>query len=199
MQDLVIKNLCYQNYGPINLTVPGGQCVCLSGPSGSGKTLLLRALADLDPHQGTVQLGDSVCESISAPAWRKQVGLLPSQSYWWFNTVGEHFASVDRAMLKTLGFNESALQWEIDRLSSGEKQRLALLRLLSQQPKALLLDEPTANLDEENTLQAEAIIASYQQTHKIPVLWVSHNKSQIERVATQHFVISNGLLVKVST
>lgn len=198
MNDLIINNLTYQAYGPINLTVPSGQCVCLSGPSGAGKTLLLRALADLDPHQGTVALGDSICDSISAPAWRKQVGLLLGISCWWFDTVGEHFASVDKTMLKALGFDEATLQWQIDRLSSGEKQRLALLRLLSQKPRALLLDEPTANLDEDNTRQVEAIIASYQQAHKSPVLWVSHNKSQIERVATQHFIISNGQLVRAT-
>lgn len=196
MNDLIINNLTYQAYGPIDLTVPSGECVCISGPSGAGKTLLLRALADLDPHRGKVQLGGQSCASISAPSWRKQVGLLLSQSFWWFDTVGEHFASVDKVMLKALGFDETTLQWQIDRLSSGEKQRLALLRLLSQQPKALLLDEPTSNLDDDNTLHVEAVINAYQQKFNTPVLWVSHNKTQIKRVATQHFIIDQGRLVR---
>ena len=75
------------------------------------------------------------------------------------------------------------LDWQVSPLSTGEKQRLALLRLLANQPRALLLDDPTASLDAPNVGNAEALIHDYQQQQQAPVIWVSHDSAQIQRVA----------------
>jgi len=70
--------------------------------------------------------------------------------------------------------------------AAGEKQRLALFRLLLNQPKVLLLDEPTAALDHANIHVAEEVISEYRRTTGAAVLWVSHDPEQIARAADRH-------------
>ena len=166
----------------------------LSGPSGTGKSLLLRAIADLIPHEGDVWLGEQQCSKTRADIWRRDVGFLPAESQWWFEVVGEHFAQYDNELFTALGFDESVMQWEVSRCSTGERQRLAMIRLLQQQPKALLLDEPTANVDTQNATHLENIIMQYQQIHAVPVLWVSHHSEQIKRMADRHMTLQNNQL-----
>jgi len=171
---------------PISLSVLSGKCLCLSGPSGVGKTVLLRAIADLDLSHGKVFLGNLEHMSVDGPTWRRTVGLLAAESHWWFERVGAHFAEAQTVELEQLGFDSKILDRRIAGLSTGERQRLALLRLLNQRPKALLLDEPTASLDPKNARRVEKLIATYRSKHKIPVLWVSHDPRQIKRVGDHH-------------
>jgi len=198
MARLKIESLRFLERGPFDLSVDGGECVCLSGPSGAGKTLLLRSIADLDPHEGQVFLDDMESASIDAPSWRKTVGLLPAESQWWCDTVGPHFPTVDREGLEALGFGEDVMNWTVSRLSTGERQRLALLRLLVNHPRALLLDEPTASLDPSNVGQVETLLEDYRMKMNAPVLWVSHDPAQAERVADRRYEISEGKLALVT-
>jgi len=185
----------HQIVGPVDLTVHAGECVCLSGPSGAGKSLLLRAVADLDPHEGRVFLDGVACMDLPAPQWRRRVGLLPAESAWWAERVGDHFADgMDSEPLQRLGFDRKVMNWSLARASTGERQRLALLRLLANQPRALLLDEPTAALDPKNVKAVEALVAEYRARHQAPVIWVSHDPEQIARVAQRHFRIVAGRL-----
>ncbi len=196
MTGLRLEKLRHPNLGPIDISVDPGECVCLRGASGSGKTLTLRAIADLDPHDGRVFLEDTEAGAIPAPQWRRQVGLLPAESQWWYDSVGEHLRAPDPEWLKRLGFEEDVLGWSISRLSTGEKQRLALIRLLENQPRALLLDEPTASLDPDNVRLVEAVIATYQKKHTTPILWVTHDPEQIERVAERGYRMDAGRIVE---
>jgi UDP-glucose/iron transport system ATP-binding protein len=174
----------------IHLTLIPGQCVGLTGSSGSGKSLFLRALADLDPHTGTMSLDGVDAGGMQAPQWRCQVGLLPAESAWWYDRVGPHFSRVPEPWLRELGFETDVMQWQIARLSSGERQRLALLRLLIQQPKVLLLDEPTANLDRQNVQRVESLLGRYRQEQAIMMIWVSHDPDQLRRNCDAIYVIS---------
>jgi ABC-type iron transport system FetAB ATPase subunit len=196
---LAIESVRYRDRGPVDLTIDGATCVSLTGPSGSGKTLLLRALADLDPHGGRVRLDGVACADMPAPAWRRQVAMLPAESAWWHDRVGPHFARVDEDALATVGFDREVMDWDVRRLSSGERQRLAVLRVLVQTPKALLLDEPTANLDPANVGDVEALLARYRTTTESAVLWVTHDATQARRVATRHCRIDGGTLVEETT
>jgi ABC-type iron transport system FetAB ATPase subunit len=157
-----------------------------------GKTLLLRAIVDLDPHQGEVWLDGIESRSVPPAQWRRRVGLLAADSPWWHATVGEHFAHVSIEELAALGFGHEVLQWQVSRLSSGERQRLALLRLLSRRPQALLLDEPTANLDPESTRRVETLVTQLRNRQSIPVLWVTHDREQGARIASRHLHLAAG-------
>ncbi|QTF91509.1 ATP-binding cassette domain-containing protein [Halomonas sp. BM-2019] len=174
----------------VSLAVAPGEIHCLSGPSGSGKSRLLRAVADLEPHAGEVWLGELAQASLPAHAWRARVMLVPAESQWWADGVGEPFPSPPAAEdLAALGFEEAVLGWQVARLSSGEKQRLALLRAITREPAALLLDEPTANLDEATTLAVEAWLLTRLRARGWPALWVAHDPAQIARVAARHWRI----------
>ena len=189
-----VENLVYHGIGPFSFALRESECLGLIGPSGAGKTLMLRALADLDPHQGEIWLDNTECMQVSPPEWRRKVSLIPAESQWWHDTVGEHFHHLDNTLLVRLGFEPDIGHWQVSRLSSGEKQRLALLRALQNQPEVLLLDEPTANLDQENTERVEAILREYQQQHKAPFIWVSHNSDQLHRLANHVLVLKDGRL-----
>jgi len=88
------------------------------------------------------------------------------------------------------------LSWDVQRLSTGERQRLAIARLLARTPEALLLDEPTGSLDPDNVERMEHLLAQYRSDRGAPVLWVSHDPDQAERVATRQFTLRDGRLVE---
>jgi ABC-type iron transport system FetAB ATPase subunit len=191
---LQIKELRRLMLGPLSFSVGAGDCLCLSGPSGAGKTLLLRAIADLDPHAGEVWLDGAACGTFAPEDWRRDVGLLPPESSWWLPGVREHFHNGVPVPLDQVGLDTAILDKPVRQLSSGEKQRLALMRLLANRPRVLLLDEPTANLDAGNTRRIEAVIAGYRREHGAAVVWVSHDREQIGRVAGRHLELVDGQL-----
>ena len=189
LNSLKISNL-KASVGPIfSITIKNGELVCLTGNSGSGKSLLLRAIADLDLHQGDVWLNNKLASDTPPPLWRKQVGLLQPTSHWWHDIVASHFEyPLDALPIMTaLDIPEEALGWQIYRKSTGEKQRMSIVRLLSCKPDVLLLDEPTANLDPNTVMLVESLILKYKSEHNCPIIWVSHDVTQVQRVADRHF------------
>ncbi len=173
-----------------------GEILGISGPSGSGKSRLLRALADLDPHTGVVRCAGLDAQTLRAADWRRQVRYLPAESAWWSDRVGDHFPAPPGSLeLARLGLTPAALDWPVSRLSSGERQRLALLRALADRPRVLLLDEPTANLDTGSRLAAEALVQDYLRSASAGVVWVSHDTAQLARVATRRLVVRAGRLI----
>lgn len=191
---LVLEGLSVGPLRDVSLVVEPGEIVCISGESGSGKSRLLRAIADLDPHAGEVRIGADRRAAVAAQCWRGWVMLVPAESSWWADTVAEHFLEPVPGSLAAFGLAEETLGWQVSRLSSGEKQRLAVLRALSHEPRALLLDEPTANLDPELARAVETWLRDYVRQHRMPVLWVAHDRAQIERVADRHFTIEDDRL-----
>ncbi len=183
---------------PVSLSLQSAECVCLTGPSGAGKSLLLRAIADLIPHLGEAQLDGHNCSEMKPSQWRRQVGYLPAESHWWSERVGDHFPVLPEAGFEQLGFTPEVMDWQVSRLSTGEKQRLALLRLLANQPHALLLDEPTASLDAANVRNAEVMIRDYRQKYNAPIIWVSHDAEQVRRVADRVYELKAGAVQEVS-
>src|SRR5690554_3658692 len=157
---LELKGLQRLHIGPIDFVVKAGECVSVSGRSGSGKSVLLRAIADLDPHEGDVWLEGRSCLSMPAPQWRRQVTYVAAESGWWYDTVGPHFpAQTDfQSLFPRVGIDPSYADVSVHRLSTGERQRLALLRALCLESKVPLLDEPTSSLDPESVELVEQLL-----------------------------------------
>ena len=196
---LEATGLRFLDFGPFDLRVGPGESLGLTGPSGAGKTCLLRSLADLDPHTGHVALDGTVTTDVPAPDWRRMVGYLAAESRWWADTVGPHFpnggVSADGSYsLSAVDFGPEVLAWPVQRLSTGERQRLALLRLLGNEPRVLLLDEPTSGLDAGNIRRAEDLILQYRDRRRAAVIWVGHDRGQLERVADRILCLEHNRL-----
>ena len=192
---LKIRGLGRPGLEPVDLDVAPGECVAVSGPSGAGKSILLRAIADLDPNDGQVSLKDQPREAMPAPDWRRRVMYVPAESGWWSERVADHFADPDMAapLAARLGFEPGALDWEVSRLSTGEKQRLALARALMMSPEVLLLDEPTSGLDPETAVKVESMLHE-RAADGIGILIVTHDAQQANRLALRRFHMAKGKL-----
>lgn len=118
---------------------------------------------------------------------------LPAEPGWWGESVGEHFHDWSAALplLQRLGLAADADAWPMQRPSTGERLRLALVRALLQSPRVLLLDEPTAALDAAAVRAVEALIADCLH-QGMSVLWVSHDPAQAARVARRQLVGGQG-------
>jgi len=154
---LVLRGLRRLAVGPLSLTLEPGACCAVTGPSGAGKSILLRMIADLDPHEGSARLGAIDRAALPATEWRRRVAYVPAESGWWADRVADHFAArPGAAMLAGLHLPAEAMDWPVSRLSTGERQRLAFLRAVLNRPDVLLLDEPSAALDARSTAALEA-------------------------------------------
>ncbi len=176
-----VRRLRIPNLPPLSFETPPGAAFAVTGPSGSGKTRLLRALADLDPHGGEASWAGRTAGSMPAAAWRRQVGLLPAEPRFWAPTVAAHFPSDDQTLpeeLAGLGLAPEVAEADPSRLSTGERARIALLRLLARQPAVLLLDEPTANLDVGSRLLVVRRLDCYRKERDAALLWVSHSPDE---------------------
>lgn len=176
----------------ISFEVPAGAVATLGGPSGSGKSRLLRAIADLEPHGGDIYWRGTNQSECLPQEWRQRVMMVPAESHWWFDRVGDHFPEGVEVDYRAVGLADATDQWQIDRLSSGEKQRLALLRAITRKPEVLLLDEPTANLDPDNVIHIEQWLRAIAIEQSIAIVWVAHDPAQAERVANCQLKIRDG-------
>lgn len=190
---LEITNLSRLHIGPVSLKLGNGETLAITGPSGSGKSVLLRAIADLDPNTGTLRTQSGDRAEMPAPEWRRNVAYLPAESGWWADQVGTHFKNPAAADVKGLGLPEDVMGWEVARLSSGERQRLAFLRLLEHKPDVLLLDEPTAPLDTLSTSQFENRLRRCLDAGVCCII-VTHDPAQAARIGERHYVLTDGKL-----
>ena len=177
---------------PLTFEVADGECLVIEGPSGTGKTRLLRAIADLDPAPGMVFLdGAERCE-LPATDWRASVRYCAAEPGWWTPTARPAFATsaplnakssarLDR-LLASVSLDQGALDRPVSLLSTGERQRLALVRSVLDEPKVLLLDEPTGSLDPANAALVEELI-KFQLLARRCIVLVSHDPRQIQRLA----------------
>jgi ABC-type polar amino acid transport system ATPase subunit len=164
----------------ITFAVPRGELVALMGPSGSGKTTILRAIAGLEPFQsGTVQVEDLAIDSgawltpATLRALRRKVGMvfqfhhlfehLPAIKNVWLAPVHAYGVPLREAerrareLLAVLGVEHRAAALPRE-LSGGEAQRVAIARALAVDPPLLLMDEPTASLDQARRMELRDLL-----------------------------------------
>ncbi len=188
----------------ISLSIEAGSFVALTGASGSGKTTLLRILAGLESAQGTIRIGSETWlddRKIIAPQQRR-IGFV-FQEYALFSNMSVeenlHFVANDKVLADhLLEITElSALkQRRPQSLSGGQQQRVALCRAMMNRPRLLLMDEPLSALDASmrNKLQQE--IALLHQEFEMTTIMVSHDPSEIYRLASRVVVLESGSVVR---
>ncbi len=193
---LIVNGLRTKAGGPVGFAFRGGEIIAVRGPSGSGKSLMLRAIADLDPAEGEVSLDGIPRAQIPAPEWRRRVALIPAESGWWDDRVGAHFpaGSDNSALIEALGLDPAVLDWEVRRLSTGERHRLAIARALALEPGVWLFDEPTAALDAVAARRVEAVIRQGRD-RGAAILLVTHDDTQAARLADRTLTMADGRLV----
>jgi ABC-type iron transport system FetAB ATPase subunit len=181
--------------GPFDVSVAAGECIGISGASGAGKSLFLRMVADLDPSQGNLWLDGRERGTFTGPAWRRQVVYIPAESGWWSEQVAAHFTDLAaaRALAPRLDLKPELFDGPVLRLSTGEKQRLALIRALQLASPVLLLDELTSALDEAARAKTEELLRE-RLANGVALLLVSHNRAQAARLGRRQFIMEAGKL-----
>ncbi len=162
-------------------------CLAVEGPSGSGKTCLLRAIADLDPAPGQVFLDGAERREMKPQAWRKAVRYHAAEPAWWTDTPRPAFNLPSGGprlarLIDRLGLSDAHLDRPVHVLSTGERQRLALARAVLDDPRVLLLDEPTAALDSASAALVEELVKYLLLGGRCLVL-ASHDQGLIGRVS----------------
>ena len=190
-----LRGIYSERLSPVSLDLAAGECAAVLGPSGAGKSLLLRQIADLDPGHGEAELGGRRRSGMRGHEWRRQVMYCQAEAGWWDDLVARHFTDRARALaiMQRLGLSADKLDSLVHELSTGERQRLGLVRALALAPRVLLLDEPTAALDQAATDQVEAELRRYLEGGA-GILMVTHSPAQAERLARRSWRMEQGRL-----
>jgi putative ABC transport system ATP-binding protein len=192
----------------VDLRVAAGEFVAISGPSGSGKSTLLQLLGGLDvPTSGEVRYrGRSLADGFDLDAYRSQCVGFVFQAFYLIPTLNavenveipmfERKLSARQrrnralALLIEMGLDHRLHQYP-GKLSAGERQRVAIARSLANDPEILLADEPTGNLDSENSARIMAILAGIQAQRNMTLIVVTHEE-EIARGAGRTVRIRDG-------
>lgn len=187
-EGLRVRGLRSALAGPFDLDVARGQSLAVVGPSGAGKSLLLRMLADLDPNDGEVSVGGVARAAMSGPQWRRLVPYVPAEPGWWADVVEAHFEPAARSAAVALAARfllpAEQIAAQVTRLSTGERQRWALIRALAIDPPVLLLDEPTGALDPASIQAVETTLAE-RLAAGLCLVFVTHQEAQAERLSSR--------------
>jgi putative ABC transport system ATP-binding protein len=188
----------------VSASIPAGVCSAVAGPSGAGKTSLLRLLNRLDePSRGQAFWDGRLLTSYDVRVLRRTVSLVAQQPTLLTGTIADELRIGERSLtrkqsielLGRVGLPSGFLARSTAGLSTGEAQRLCLARALAVRPRVLLLDEPTAALDQASTLAIERVIADIVAQGGTVVL-VSHRTDQIRRLAGHVLVLNGGRLTE---
>jgi ABC-type lipoprotein export system ATPase subunit len=192
----------------VDAQVMAGEFVTISGPSGSGKSTLLQLLGGLDrPTSGEIFFkGTSLSGPFDLDSYRSQRIGFVFQAFYLLPTLnvlenvqvpmfeGKLGARQRRekadALLRAMGL-EHRLEQYPNELSAGERQRVAIARSLANDPEVLLADEPTGNLDSENSANIMSILTGIQTGRNMTLIVVTH-EGEIARSAPRNIHIRDG-------
>lgn len=196
----------------VSFTVEQGEFVAIIGPSGSGKSTLLHIIGGVDtPTEGNVIIdGTDITRLKESPLSifrRRQIGLV----YQFYNlipilTVEENLTlpllldgrkpnkeQIDY-LVSNLGLSDR-LKHLPNQLSGGQQQRVSIGRALANNPALLLADEPTGNLDSENSKEIVALLRKFNREHNQTVIMITHDE-RIAQSADRIIAIEDGKIVK---
>ena len=192
----------------VDIALPEHGITVLHGPSGSGKTTVLRCLAGLERGQGKVRVGGRDWQDDTGgtflPPWQRPVGYVFQEASLFphldvrgnlrYAQKRAHARSAPIALdavVSLLGIGHLLDRGTHD-LSGGERQRVAIARALATQPELLLLDEPLASLDRARKLEILPYLARLRDEAKVPMIYVSHQMVEIQRLCSQVVRIEDG-------
>jgi putative ABC transport system ATP-binding protein len=207
-----IKVVALEN---VNLSVEPGEFLGVTGPSGSGKSTLMNLLGGLDtPSAGRIRVQGRFISDLNkyelALYRRYQVGMI----FQSFNIISSYtalenvafpllFAGVPKKdrnqraaeILTTVGLS-ARKDHRPSELSGGEQQRVAIARALINQPKILLADEPTGNLDSVTSAQIVQTLANLNKNQHLTVIMISHEESLQQKFADRVIRLCDGKIVE---
>jgi len=191
----------------VDLKIPSTGITAVFGPSGSGKTTILRSIAGLDRFPAAhIQFGSQVWQSENrfVPSHQRALGFVFQQPSLFDHLDVEgnirfgfrrvpasqrQVAVEDCVDLLDLG---SLLTRKPHQISGGEQQRVAIARALASSPQILLMDEPMASLDDARKLELLPYFESLHQKLEIPILYVSHAREEVLRLADHLVLLGHG-------
>ncbi|HEV2253006.1 MAG TPA: ABC transporter ATP-binding protein [Streptosporangiaceae bacterium] len=199
----------------VSFRAPSGQLTALVGPSGAGKTTITALAARLyDPNEGAVRIGGHDIRDVTLESLHDVVGVVTQDAHLFHDTIRANllYARPEATELELIEACEAAQIWELIaslpdgldtvvgdrgyRLSGGEKQRVALARLLLKAPSVVVLDEATAHLDSESEVAVQRALKS-ALTGRTSLV-IAHRLSTI-READQILVVDEGRIVERGT
>ncbi|HVK63008.1 MAG TPA: peptidase domain-containing ABC transporter [Polyangium sp.] len=195
----------------VSLEVPAGACVAIVGPSGSGKSTLIKLILGIEtPSEGDVLLDDASIRDVHRHGWRERFGTVMQDDTLLAGSIAENIAFFDatidmdrvRAAARDASIAEEieAMPMEYGTLvgdmgaqiSGGQRQRILIARALYRQPKIILFDEGTANLDAENETRIAAVLATLAPTRIV----VAH-RSHLVQVADIVYEVRGGRVTRM--
>lgn len=209
MSILRLKDIRYisdntQVLDSVNLNIEKGDCVSIIGASGSGKSTLLKICSDLiSPTNGEIFFEEKNYLDYDPIELRKKISYCVQIPYLFGKSVFDNLSypfiirkkEIDEQrilqFMKKLNLDSDYLHKDINVLSGGEKQRVALIRNLMFTPDILLLDEVTSALDKENAKIVESLIKEMND-NGITVIWVTHSLEQSESIFNKRIQMDQG-------
>ena len=199
----------------VDLTARPGEIIAVVGPSGSGKTTLLSLIAGANrPTRGTVTIGSLAAADTGSQGWSRMVQLCPQEPFFRSGSLLENFQAVQpgiteeriRHLCKQVGLDLDRLGERSGmgimlgehgmRISGGERARLAIARMLALDPYVLLLDEPTAALDDEAAGHFITTLLDLRQDHCIVV--TTHD-ARLAPMTDRRYYMDAGRLAPMTT
>lgn len=200
----------------LSFSVASGEFFVVIGPNGSGKTTLLKGLARLvSPWQGEITLFGKSLAAYGRQELARLVAVVPQQVPFDFPfTVAEtvlmgrspHLGLLEAEKAADYELAEAAMRFtdvlhlarrRLDQLSGGERQRVIIARAICQQPRLLLLDEPTASLDPAHQVQIMDLLERLRAESGVTVMMVSHDLNLAAMYGTTLLLLKDGAIVQL--